>query len=372
MTKEDRAIGERLMRAADGPRQVEVDSLARSAAANSSWQPPASDFGPPNSAPAKRLQRIEDLPSIWDLDTKQNEWLLEGTIPAGAITLFTGAPGVGKSMVMLALVGTVLSGGKFLGRSCLQRPVLILDRENPLSVIRERIDLFGIEPDPALHYWGNWHEQLYGSPEPTCELVRVFAQQGPLIVVDSLVAFHPGSEQDATETRSFLQVFRNLAAAGATVVIIHHTGKGDTTKDYRGSSDIAAAVDAAFAVERPTGANGISKLVLRNFKMRCSEQLPPIEIEFLEDRFEARAALRSNETTELRQKHQDLLHQVLRDTPGLSRTAAVEALHQKNITKRQAQDAIEAAISDGRIVSKRGGRGGGEVLSLAGSVEVEI
>lgn len=54
-----------------------------------------------------------------------------------------------------------------------------------------------------------------------------------------------------------LSCFRNLAAAGATVLIIHHTGKGDGTKEYRGSSDIVAAVDAAFVVERSAGANGI-------------------------------------------------------------------------------------------------------------------
>ena len=372
MTTEERELGERLMKAAESPRQSEVEKLARRTAADPRWKPPADDPQEPKAAVLKQLRRIEDLPSIWDMEAKQGDWLLDGIIPAGAITLLSGASGIGKSMVTLALVGKVLTGGKFLGKLCTQRPVLILDRENSLSVVRDRIDLFAIDWSPALHYWGIWNEQLYRSPDPGSEVFRAFAQQRPLIVVDSLVAFHPGSEQDATETRSFLQVFRNLVAVGATVLIIHHTGKGDTTKDYRGSSDIAAAVDAAFAVERPSGVTGISKLVLRNFKMRCAEQLPPIAFEFRGNGFEASSNLRSNEMSELRRYREDLLSNVLRGSNAIGKTAAVDALMQQGISKREAQHLVNEALSDGRIVSRKGGRGGGEVLSWAGSVEVEF
>lgn len=97
MTAEEREISARLMSAAEGPRQAEVESLARGAAANPSWQSPVGDLGVPKAAPVKQLRRIEDLPSIWEMDAKQNEWLLEGAIPAGAITLLTGASGAGGS-----------------------------------------------------------------------------------------------------------------------------------------------------------------------------------------------------------------------------------------------------------------------------------
>jgi RecA-family ATPase len=40
--------------------------------------------------------------------------------------------------------------------------------------------------------------------------------------------------------------FRQLANNGATVVVIHHTGKGEQTKKYRGSSDIQASIDAGW------------------------------------------------------------------------------------------------------------------------------
>ena len=60
----------------------------------------------------------------------------------------------------------------------------------------------------------------------------------PLIVVDSVIAFHPGAENDANETRQYMSQYRRLTAMGATPVLLHHVGKSETAKDYRGSSEV--------------------------------------------------------------------------------------------------------------------------------------
>jgi hypothetical protein len=63
--------------------------------------------------------------------------------------------------------------------------------------------------------------------------------------------------------------FRALANLGATVLILHHTGKASSSQDYRGSSDIKAAVDMAYCLESEmTFAGAIHRLSLRNFKGR--------------------------------------------------------------------------------------------------------
>lgn len=62
--------------------------------------------------------------------------------------------------------------------------------------------------------------------------------------------------------------FRALANLGATVIILHHTGKTATSQDYRGSSDIKAAVDMAYCVEPEFKLGYIHRLTLRNFKGR--------------------------------------------------------------------------------------------------------
>ena len=99
-----------------------------------------------------------------------------------------------------------------------------------------------------------------------------FAQQHKgLIIYDSLIEFHSGSEQSSTETREFMRYFRALAHFGASVVILHHTGKSDTAKLYRGSSDIKAAVDTAYLLARTTlETQELSGLSMTCFKSRLA------------------------------------------------------------------------------------------------------
>jgi len=325
------------------------------------------DRRPANSmAGENRISRIDQLPSVWSIDVQPQGWLVDGLIPSEAITLVTGASGIGKSMVTLAMAGSVVWGANFLGRRCLQRPVLFLDRENPLSVVRDRLDLFGIQAHRDLRYWGMW----VGTepPDPGGTLVQEFAHDKPLIVVDSLVAFHGGSEQDATETRNFMQPLRRLAAAGATVIVLHHTGKGETTKDYRGSSDIKAAVDAAFVVEPGEGSSGIDRLTLRNFKMRCAEPPARLSLEFRDGRFEAGTDQFIQKTLEGR----DRLRATVAGAAGIGRTALVKALTDSGIARARARELVDAAEAEGEIVAAKGGRGGAETFRLADQVEFDL
>ena len=68
--------------------------------------------------------------------------------------------------------------------------------------------------------------------------------------------------------RAFMNQCRKLADLGATVAVVHHDGKADSARDYRGSSDFKAAIDGGFHVTN-FGENGLlDKLVLRCFKSR--------------------------------------------------------------------------------------------------------
>jgi hypothetical protein len=61
---------------------------------------------------------------------------------------------------------------------------------------------------------------------------------------------------------------RRLAGLGATVIVIHHDGKAESARDYRGGSDFKAAIDFGFHVTN-CGANRLlDKLFLRPFKTR--------------------------------------------------------------------------------------------------------
>src|SRR5262249_49932382 len=100
---------------------------------------------------------IDALPDVHTLEAR-TEWLIEDLIPRGAITLLTGDSGVGKSTLALALAGAVAHGERFLGRAAVQAHTLYADAENPLSVVKERLERLGIAPADTLRVWGGWNE----------------------------------------------------------------------------------------------------------------------------------------------------------------------------------------------------------------------
>ena len=209
------------------------------------------------AARGQKLTRVIDLPSVRDCGSAEIEYIREPELPKGTVVALTGDFGSGKSTLVTAWARDVVV------------PVLFLDRENPVSVIVDRLDRLGFEECPRLRFWGGWLSDEAPLPDSPAVIEWVKScQTGSLIVVDSLIAFHGGDENDAGETRGFMHRCRRTANLGATVVIIHHDGKSEKAKDFRGSSDFKAAIDLGFHVSN-FGADGrLDKLVLRPFKQR--------------------------------------------------------------------------------------------------------
>src|SRR5262249_25717041 len=111
-------------------------------------------------------------------------------------------------------------------------------------------------------------------------LLEYASNYEPLLIWDPLVHFHDGDEQSSTETRAFMKHFRELAHAGATVLILHHTGKAKSSQQYRGSSDIPAAVDMGYTLKASGG--GLQRLTLEPFKSRFAPLPEPISMTFRE------------------------------------------------------------------------------------------
>jgi archaellum biogenesis ATPase FlaH len=208
-----------------------------------------------------------DVLSVWDYQSTVS-YIVEDFLPEGAITLLTGDSGHGKTIFATALAGAIVTGGQFLGKQAVRRKVLYLDRENPLALVKQHLFDLHVQRTPDLIYWGGWCD--HPPDGPAAASLHAFARtEKPVLIFDSLIAFHSGSEQDATETRRYLQYYRDLAASGATVVLLHHTGKSENSKQYRGSSDIKAAVDMAWLVEKLGDPAGLlSDLRIIPFKNR--------------------------------------------------------------------------------------------------------
>ena len=219
-------------------------------------------------APARSVADVAALPLVWDLEAKV-EWVVADVIPRASVNLISAESGTGKTWLAYAIAGAVAHGTAFLDRAVQPAPVLYLDGENPLYVVKRNLADLGIAKTENLRVWGGWNTE--DPPGPDDDRIRRFAADAkPLLIWDSLVEFAQADEQSSTEMREFMKYFRRLAHLGATVIVLHHTGKSAGSKEYRGSSDIKAAVDMAYVVTGKPRNCKLHRLELEPFKSRIA------------------------------------------------------------------------------------------------------
>jgi AAA domain len=221
-----------------------------------------------------------------DLLPKEGEepidWLIDGLIPKGCVVLLTAPPGSFKTFFSLSLSHCIAQGEPFLGRTLEAGSVTYIDKENPRSVLGTRLQAIGVSPN--LTFWPLWAE-----PEPPqlgdYSYLKLAANKD-LLVIDSLRRFHAGSENAPEEMAVVMGHLRQLTKRGATVLVLHHSGKAEGNL-YRGSTEILAGVDIAFSMQKEKQQTRVSgapmPLTLTCIKHRYIEE-QCLNLEFLNER----------------------------------------------------------------------------------------
>jgi hypothetical protein len=223
--------------------------------------------GPYNGAISAARVDIDTIPSVQSYTAGNIEFAVDGLIACGCLTMLSGESGCGKSTLMTAMAGAIVRGDEFAGRQCIRRKALILDRENGIEVVRERFQRLGIT-DGGPTVWGGWLEQE--APEPDDRVILDWVARTvpkPFIGIDTAVTFLNGEENNATDVKRFMNSLRRCAHLGAAIVVLHHSGKAETAKDYRGSSYFKGGSDVAFQMVN-FGSGELTKVKLTAFKSR--------------------------------------------------------------------------------------------------------
>jgi hypothetical protein len=225
----------------------------------------------------------------------------------------------------------------------------VLDRENPIRVLAERLERLGITDTGLLRFWGGWLPEQAPQPNDPAVLDWVkTCEPRPLIIVDSMIAFHGGNENDAAETRAFMQQCRMLADLGATVLVLHHNGKAETAKEYRGSSDFKAAVDAAFHVSNFGPDGRLDTLRLHCFKSRFGF-FGEIVYHYTDGRF-----TRDDDKSAGARTVTEQLNELLRGNPGISAVEFERLAGERNLGRNRARTFLDDGIASGDIRREKG------------------
>jgi hypothetical protein len=292
-------------------------------------------FAGVNTQRGTSYRSVGDIPTIAECGAGDIEYLRDPELPRGAVVAVTGDAGCGKSTLVTAWARDAWRNKGV--------PALVLDRENPISVIADRLDRLGMEDGPGVRLWGGWLPEEAPLPDSRVILdwVRT-CEPRPLVIVDSFSAFHGGDQNDAGETRAFMNRCRRVADLGACVIVIHHDGKAEASKDYRGSSDFKAAVDQAYHVAS-FGCDGrLDKLVLRPYTSRIGAAAE-ITYSYADGQF-----LR-DDAAEARQTVSEQLMALLRLNPGVTARKFDDLVNDRGLGRNRSRTFLGDGILSGAV-----------------------
>lgn len=214
-------------------------------------QVPADSLRSPSVSGASnvfRMVSIADLPPSVEPD-----WVWPGYLARGAITLFTGIWKSGKSTMLAHLLRDLYTGSGLV--DCpIEGPTLVLSEERRDNWSARR-DQLGIPADVHFLLREGYARPLSG--EWVChvqDVAKLVREHGAgLVVFDTLPHHWPvRNENDAGEVIDALAPLRELADAGAAVLLVHHPRKGDGTQGSatRGSGALPGFVDVILELRR--------------------------------------------------------------------------------------------------------------------------
>ena len=287
-----------------------------------------------------KIAEVAALPSVWDLDDSI-EWLVDGMIPRASVNLISAESGTGKTWLAYAIAGAVAHGRSFVGRDVRQSPVVYFDGENPLYVVKRNLTDLGITSTDQLRIWGGWNDEEPPRPDDA-RIIRYAAENCPLLIWDSLVEFARCDEQSSNEVRAFMRLFRQLAHAGATVIVLHHTGKSSTSKTYRGSTDIKASVDMAYLVSGRARHGKLHRLEMTPFKSRIAPG-EAITMQFAEGEGFHAVAVPKEAFDKPKVDASEIVRAIVRENPQSNATQIKALAKERGIGKRLVDEILFGA-----------------------------
>ncbi len=278
------------------------------------------------------------------------EWLWEGYLAPGLLTLLSARPKIGKTTLIFHFLSMLFRHQPFLDHATHQAgKVLLFTEESPILLKRrlERLELGGEDLLIVQRF------TVSGWPDVLAR-IRLGAQHGVrLVIVDTLAAFWGvDDENDAPKAVNALLPLQILAQQlGIAVLLIHHLRKspGEDGTAHRGSGAIVGAVDVAVEMSRDSQKATRRRLTTLS---RFDETPPQVVIELDGGVYQSKGSPEAVSRAEVNGR-------VLESLPGpdeepIERDALLEQLDPKPSVS-QLKEVLKALAEDERLVERLGG-----------------
>ena len=188
-------------------------------------------------------------------------WAVHGLFAQQDIVVIGGEGGTGKSLLALDLAIAMASGQTFLGMHVPEpQPVLYLDEENPIHVVRRRIrqHLAGrnLKIPPEGFTYISQGGLSFGTADQRAKISSLIDVHKPKwVFLDSYIRFRGGDENSNTDAAEFTSALKaERSRSGVGWHLLAHLAKPskdrpDAVHRIRGASDIVNSSDSLLTLE---------------------------------------------------------------------------------------------------------------------------
>lgn len=224
----------------------------------------------------RRFLNVNDLKAL-----PPPRWLVPGLLVEDSVAAIYGAPESGKSFLALDIAMAVAGGVDWHGRRVTDGGVLYVAAEGA-SGLGKRVRAWEIDRGIDVGKFPLWldHGEINLAAERDGG-VRAFVSDVVeelgtlrLVVIDTLNQTAAGADENSAKDmgRYIASMKRIRDETGATIVVVHHSGK-DPGKGMRGSSSLLGAMDTTVEVIRDRQMRAITVTV---HKQKDAEREPPM------------------------------------------------------------------------------------------------
>jgi hypothetical protein len=201
---------------------------------------------------------------LMEMDLPEPQWIINDLLPEG-VTLFAGAPKIGKSWLCQHLSLAVAAGGMALGHfQCRQGSVLHLALEDSPRRFKNRmLKMWGNNTLPACGQFTNTWPHFSEDPKQIGGLEHIHrwteqhADDAKLVIIDTLqkLRFRKRTNNDpyGNDYRDLEGLQRLAGQYSIAIVVVHHTNQGeheDFVNRVSGTTGLIGAADTIMVLEK--------------------------------------------------------------------------------------------------------------------------
>jgi hypothetical protein len=191
---------------------------------------------------------IKDAPTFLAEPQPEFDGLAKDLLAPRAITMLAAPRGLGKSQVAHSLGVALATAGIFRGERVKPTRVLLLDRDNPEYIIRQRLQAWGADVARNLHILTRQHAPSLRHRDAWANFPL---DNYDVIIMDAVGSFTEGiTEKEGKQTTEVLATIIDLARKGLGVLLLQNATKDGL--NFKGREEWADRVDIIYELRDAT------------------------------------------------------------------------------------------------------------------------